>query len=147
MFDVIVRGGRIIDPSQDLDTVADVGIRGPRIAAIGADLIKQGVRGEVVDARGLLVTPGWIDLHTHVYWGVAPLGVEADTHCVGRGVTTAVDAGSAGASTFPGFKRYVIDVAATRIVAVLQLSVIVMIRYDTAVDQAIGVLEDLRWVH
>src|SRR5207247_11350460 len=63
----------------------------------GADLIKQGVRGEVVDARGLLVTPGWIDLHTHVYWGVAPLGVEADTHCVGRGVTTAVDAGSAGA--------------------------------------------------
>src|SRR5438270_371160 len=64
MFDVIVRGGRVVDPTQDLDAITDVGIRGPRIAAIGTDLIKQGVRGEVVDARGLLVTPGWIDLHT-----------------------------------------------------------------------------------
>jgi dihydroorotase len=145
MFDVIVRGGRIIDPSQDLDTVADVGIRGPRIAAIGADLIKQGVRGEVVDARGLLVTPGWIDLHTHVYWGVAPLGVEADTHCVGRGVTTAVDAGSAGASTFPGFKRYVIDVSATRVVAMLNLSTIGMAADHGARPEAIGELEDIRW--
>ena len=99
MFDVIVHGGRVIDPGQELDTVADVGIRGPRVAAIGTDLIAQGVRGEVVDARGLLVTPGWVDLHTHVYWGVAPLGVETDTYCVGRGVTTAVDAGSAGASS------------------------------------------------
>ena len=145
MFDVIVRGGRIIDPSQDLDTVADVGIRGPRIAAIGADLIKQGVRGEVVDACGLLVTPGWIDLHTHVYWGVAPLGVEADTHCVGRGVTTAVDAGSAGASTFPGFKRYVIDVSATRVVAMLNLSTIGMAADHGARPEAIGELEDIRW--
>src|SRR6476469_4082449 len=122
MFDVIVRGGRVIDPSQELDTIADVAIRGQRIAAIGVDLVKLGVRGEVVDARGLLVTPGWVDLHTHVYWGVAPLGVEADRYCVGRGVTTAVDAGSAGASTFPGFKRYVIDVSATRVGAMLNLS-------------------------
>src|SRR5437764_500358 len=147
MFDVIVRGGRVVDPTQDLDAITDVGIRGPRIAAIGTDLIKQGVRGEVVDARGLLVTPGWVDLHTHVYWGVAPLGVEADAHCLRRGVTTAVDAGSAGAATFPGFKRYVIDVAATRIVAMLHLSVIGMMRDDTAGDQAIGELEDLRWAN
>ena len=52
MFDVIVRGGRVIDPSQELDTIADVAIRGQRIAAIGVDLVKLGVRGEVVDARG-----------------------------------------------------------------------------------------------
>ncbi len=52
MFDVIVRGGRVIDPNQDLDTIADVAIRGQRIAAIGADLVNLGVRGEVVDARG-----------------------------------------------------------------------------------------------
>src|SRR5712691_8714234 len=145
MFDVIVRGGRVIDPSQDLDTVADVGIRGPRIATIGTDLIKQGVRGEVVDARGLLVTPGWIDLHTHVYWGVAPLGVEADPYCVGRGVTTAVDAGSAGASTFPGFKRYVIDVSATRVVAMLNLSTLGMAADHGARPEAIGELENIRW--
>src|ERR1700730_3123901 len=147
MFDVIVRGGRVVDPGQDLDTVTDVGIRGPRVAAIGTDLIQQGVRGEVVDARGLLVTPGWVDLHTHVYWGVAPLGVEADTYCVGRGVTTAVDAGSAGASTFPGFKRYVIDVSGARVVAMLHLSAIGMARDDSCCAEAIGELEDLRWAN
>lgn len=145
MFDVIVRGGRIVDPVQGLDTVADVGIRGPRVAAIGTDLIQHGVRGEVVDARGLLVTPGWIDLHTHVYWGVAPLGVEADPYCVGRGVTTAVDAGSAGASTFPGFKRYVIDVSATRVVAMLNLSTLGMAADHGSRPEAIGELEDIRW--
>jgi len=48
MFDVIVRGGRVVDPSQDLDTIADVAIRGPRIAAIGTDFVNQGVRGKVV---------------------------------------------------------------------------------------------------
>jgi dihydroorotase len=147
MFDVIVRGGRVVDPSRDLDTVADVGIIGPRVAAIGTDLVKQGVRGEVVDAGGLLVTPGWVDLHTHVYWGVAPLGVEADPYCLRRGVTTAVDAGSAGASTFPGFKRYVIDVSATRIVAMLHLSAIGMARDDNFGDEAIGELEDIRWAN
>ncbi len=144
MFDVIVRGGRVIDPNQDLDTIADVAIRGQRIAAIGADLVNLGVRGEVVDARGLLVTPGWIDLHTHVYWGGAPLGVEADPNCIRRGVTTAVDAGTAGASTFPGFKRYVIDVSATRVVAMLNISMIGMASDQGARQDAIGELEDIR---
>ncbi len=58
MYDLIVRGGRVVDPSQDLDAVTEVGIIDPRIAAIGADLAKRGVRGEVVEASGLLVTPG-----------------------------------------------------------------------------------------
>src|SRR5206468_7481159 len=88
MFDVIVRGGRVIDPAQNLDAVVEVGTIGPRVAAVGNDLVKQGVRGEVIDATGLVVTPGWIDMHTHVYWGVAPLGVEADPNCLRRGVTT-----------------------------------------------------------
>ena len=85
MFDVIVHGGRVVDPSQDLDAQVDVGIVGPRIAALGNDLLRQGVRGQVVDATGLIVTPGWIDLHTHTYWGVAPLGVDADAHCLAAG--------------------------------------------------------------
>lgn len=147
MFDVLISGGRVVDPSQGLDAVLDVGLRGPRVAAIGTDLATRGVRGEVVDASGLLVTPGWVDLHTHVYWGVAPLGVDADAHCLRRGVTTAVDAGSAGALTFPGFKRYVIDVSATRVLAMLHLSSIGMARDDAAGDEAIGELEDLRWAN
>jgi dihydroorotase len=147
MFDLIVRGGRVLDPSQNLDAVTDIGIVGPRITAIGTDLVSQGVRGQVIDASGLVVTPGWVDLHTHVYWGVAPLGVDADSHCLHRGVTTAVDAGSAGASTFPGFKRYVIDVSATRIVAMLHLSTLGMARDDTFGAEAIGELEDIRWAN
>jgi dihydroorotase len=146
VLDTVVRGGRVVDPSQGLDEAVDVGLIGPRIGAIGPDLLAQGVRGEVVDASGLIVTPGWVDLHTHVYWGVAPLGVEADRHCLRRGVTTAVDAGSSGASTFPGFKRYVIDVSATRILAMLHLSAIGMMRDDTF-DDAIGELEDIRWAN
>ena len=145
MFDLIVRGGRVMDHGQGLDTVTDVGIIGQRIAAVGADLVKQGLRGEVFDARGLLVTPGWIDLHTHVYWGVAPLGVEADPNCLRRGVTTAVDAGSAGASTFPGFQRYVIDISLTRIVAMLNLSAIGMAHDAGFGAEAVGELEEIRW--
>jgi dihydroorotase len=147
MFDTIVRGGRVIDPSRDLDQVTDVGLIGTRVAAIGDDLLTLGVRGTLVDARGLVVTPGWVDLHTHVYWGVAPLGVDADTHCIRRGVTTAVDAGSAGASTFAGFKRYVIDVSVTRVLAMLHLSAIGMMRDDTFGAEAIGELEDIRWAN
>jgi dihydroorotase len=147
MFDVIVRGGRVVDPSQDLDAVVDVGLIGPRVAAIGTDLVKRGVRGEVVNATGLLVTPGWIDLHTHVYWGVAPLGVNGDPVCLRRGVTTAVDAGSAGASTFPGFQRYVIDVSLTRIVAMLNLSAIGMAHDSGFGAEVVGELEDIRWAN
>ncbi len=147
MFDLIVTGGRVIDPGQHLDAVMDVGVTGARIAAVGADLVRQGVRGEVVDASGLLVTAGWVDMHTHVYWGVAPLGVEADSNCLRRGVTTAVDAGSSGASTFPGFKRFVIDVSLTRVVAMLHLSAIGMARDDGFGAEAVGELEDIRWAN
>jgi dihydroorotase len=143
MFDLVVSGGRLIDPSQNLDTNADVGIRGQRIAAIGTDLVSSGARAEI-DARGLLVTPGWVDLHTHVYWGGAPLGIEPDPYCLYRGVTTAVDAGTAGASTFSGFKRYVIDVSDTRILAMLNISIIGMTPDDGGQTEAIGELEDIR---
>ena len=144
MYDVVVRGGRVIDPAQGLDAVLDVAIEGQRIAALGPDLTEGGTR-EVLDAAGLLVTPGMVDLHTHVYWGVPPLGVEPDPHCLARGVTTAVDAGSAGAATFPAFRRYIIDVSATRIVAMLHISSIGMARDDGSPAEAVGELEDIRW--
>jgi dihydroorotase len=74
------------------------------------------------------------------------LGVEADPNCLRRGVTTAVDAGSAGASTFPAFHRYIIEVAATRVVAMLNISTIGMARDDGG-EEAIGELEELRWAN
>lgn len=143
VHDIVIRGGRVVDPSQGIDAQLDVAIDGQRIARLGSGLTTGGVR-EVVDADGLLVTPGLIDLHTHVYAGVAPLGVEADPHCLARGVTTAVDAGSAGAATFGAFRKYVIDVSATRIKAMLHVASIGMARDDRS-PHPVGELEDIRW--
>ena len=144
MYDLVIRGGRVIDPARGLDATLDVAIEGRRIAALGPGLAGGGAR-EVLDAAGLLVTPGLVDLHTHVFWGVPPLGVEPDPHCLARGVTTAVDAGSAGAATFPAFRRYIIDVSATRIVAMLHISSIGMARDDGSPAEAVGELEEIRW--
>jgi dihydroorotase len=92
-----------------------------------------------VDAAGLLVTPGWVDLHTHLYEGVSHYGIDPDTYCLRRGVTTAVDAGSAGAQTFPGFRRYVIERSATQVLAFLNIAV------EGMISALVGELEDIRW--
>lgn len=73
-YDLILSGGRVMDPSQDLDTVADVAFSGGKVAAIGPDLPRDGA--DVRDVSGKLVTPGLIDLHTHVYWGGTSIGVD-----------------------------------------------------------------------
>ena len=83
--------------------------------------------------------PGLIDLHTHLYNGVTHYGMDADTYCLRRGVTTAVDAGSSGAQTFPGLRRYIIERAETRILAFLNIAVQGMI------TSLVGELEDIRW--
>ena len=102
-FDVLVRGGRLIDPSHDVDAVVDVGVADGRVAAIGAGLPADGA-ARIVEADGCLVTPGLIDLHSHVYWGGTSLGVDADRLAAPSGTTTYVDAGSAGAGKFLGFR-------------------------------------------
>jgi dihydroorotase len=98
-----------------------------------------GPAAETVDASGLVLVPGLVDLHTHLYEGVSHYGIDPDANCLRRGVTTAVDAGSAGAQTFPGFRRYVIERAQTRVLAFLHVAVQGMI------TTLVGELEDLRW--
>ena len=93
-FDLLVRGGQVVDPSQGLHGGYDVGILGGKITQVAPALDAATAR-EVIEADGRIVTPGFIDLHVHVYLGVSHYGIDADTHCVARGVTTAVDAGSA----------------------------------------------------
>lgn len=126
VFDLIVAGGRVIDPANGIDEPADLAVRDGRIAALvrAAD----GGLGAVhalrrIDASGKLVCPGLIDLHTHVYEYVTNFGVRADDAGVGVGATTIVDAGSSGPWTFGGFKAYVIDRAATDVRAFVSINV------------------------
>lgn len=134
----LIAGGTVIDPASALHARRDVAIADGRIAAIGADLGAPSAR-DVLDATGMLVVPGLVDLHVHVYWGVADLSVEADPTCLGRGATTVVDAGSAGANTFPGFRRSVIDGNIGRVLAYLNISAMGQI------DPFLGELHDLRF--
>lgn len=118
-----MRGGHVIDPSQNLSAVRDIAIARGKVARI-APTIPESEARQVVDARGRVVTPGLIDLHVHVYDGVAPLGIPADPNCIAKGVTTVVDAGSAGAHTFPNLRKYVVNVVDTRVFALLNISVV-----------------------
>lgn len=120
-FDVLVRGGRLIDPSRGVDAVVDVGVAGGRVAAIGAGLPADGA-ARIVEADGCLVTPGLIDLHSHVYWGGTSLGVNADRLAAPSGTTTYVDAGSAGAGNFAGLRDFVIAPSRSSILAFLNIS-------------------------
>lgn len=115
-YDLILRGGRVIDPAQGIDGPLDVGIRDGRIAAVGKDL--PGTAREATDVRGKLVLPGLIDTHAHVYRYVSGrFGLDADAVGVQSGVTTVVDQGGPSVLTFPGFREYVAKPAATRVLA------------------------------
>jgi len=138
VYDTLIRGGLVVDPSQGIHAAMDVAIAGGRLAAL-EEAIPEGEAREVVDARGRIVTPGLIDIHTHLYWGVSHYGADADENCVSKGVTTAIEAGSAGAQSFPGLRRYVIERSHTRILPLLNISSIGM------AVQAVGELEELRY--
>ncbi len=120
-YDLLITGGRVIDPSQKLSAERDVAIAGGRIARIAANIPPSQAR-QVYDAKGKIVTPGLIDIHTHVYKYGINLNVDSDAVGFQSGVTTLVDAGSTGTGTFLGFRKYVIETAATRIYALLNIS-------------------------
>ena len=140
-FTVLVKGGRVVDPSEHLDSVRDVAVSETKIAAVEQD-IPAGQAAQVLNASGKIVTPGLIDLHTHVFPYVGPYGIEPDPYFVSRGVTTVIDAGTSGAFTFPAFRRYTIERAATRIRALLHVVSIGMVAGSTP---NMGELEDLRY--
>ncbi len=143
-YDMVVKGGRVVDPAQSLSKVQDVAVSNGKITRL-ADSIPASDALHVIDATDRIVTPGWIDIHVHVYDGVAPLGIPADPSCVAKGVTTVVDAGSAGAHTFPGLRQYVINVADTRVFALLNISVVG--QSTLSQDNPWGELLDLRYAN
>ena len=146
MTDLILRGGRVIDPSQGIDAQMDVAVTNGAISHIASEISAE-PETRVIDVAGKLVTPGIIDLHTHVYHGVNQTGVDPDLAGVYAGVTTVVDAGSAGCYSFGGFPEHVVPNAKTRVVCMLHISRVglnyqpeISSRHDIDLEETIRVI-------
>ena len=120
MYDLLIKGGTVIDPSQKLNGLNDVAVEDGKIARVAPNIPAEEAT-RVIDVAGKIVTPGLIDLHTHVYDGVNGNGVKADLGGVRAGVTTMVDAGSAGCDTFGGIPKHVIPGNDTEIICFLHI--------------------------
>ena len=101
-FDYIIKNGRVIDPSQNLDTVQDIYIRNSRVVSLPNSETAE--CEHVIDAEGCIVTPGWIDFHTHLFREGSNICIDPDM-MVAQGTTAAVDAGSAGSAAYEAFYR------------------------------------------
>jgi dihydroorotase len=116
-YDLVLRGGRVIDPARDIDGRLDVAVRGATIAAVAPAIVAPpGTR--VIDVRGRLVVPGMIDTHAHVYQYVTgAFGMNPDLVGVRSGVTTVIDQGGASPLTIDGFRKFIVEPAKTRVYA------------------------------
>jgi dihydroorotase len=119
-FDLLLSGGTVLDPASGRQGRFDIAVRDGRIAAIEPRLAPEAA-ARVLDVAGRYVTPGLVDFHVHAYWGVNEFGCDVDPQCMATGVTTAVDAGSAGPATFLGFERFVAAAARTRLLGFVAL--------------------------
>jgi dihydroorotase len=127
-YSLLIKGGHVIDPKNQIDAVMDVAVSGGKIAQVAANIPASEAR-TVADATGMFVTPGLIDIHAHVYYGTDPdanLGngmasLPPDGFTFRSGVTTAVDAGGSGWRTFKHFKEQVIDRSQTRVLALINI--------------------------
>jgi dihydroorotase len=120
MYDLVLKGGTVVDPSTGLDGALDIAVQGGAIVRI-APTIDAVEAARTLDVAGKLVTPGLIDLHAHVFDGVSRNGVHPDLAGVHAGVTTVVDAGSAGAATFGAFPRYILPACHTEVIPFLHI--------------------------
>ncbi len=120
-FDLLIKNGEVVDPGGDQRGKLDVAIKRNRIAAVDANIPVESAR-RVIDAEGQYVTPGLVDLHTHVYHSATCWGIRADPIAARSGVTTWLDVGSAGAYNFPGFREFIVKPATARIYALLNIS-------------------------
>jgi dihydroorotase len=124
-YDLLLKGGHVIDPKNKISGRRDVAIKDGRIAAVAAD-IPAARAAKTVNVAGLYITPGLVDLHVHVYAGTGtaytgPSSVRPDDHSFRSGVTTMVDAGSSGWRNFEDFKKTIIDRSRTRVLAMLNI--------------------------
>ena len=138
-FDLLLRGGTVVDPGRGIHAPMDVGFAGGRVAAVAPRL--DGNAADLADVTGKLVTPGLIDLHGHFFYRGQPLFVDPDAACLPGGVTTCVDAGSAGWATYAGFRENVIARSQTRVFAFLHLAATGLM----SLAAGVGELQDFRF--
>jgi dihydroorotase len=133
-YSILIKGGHVIDPKNNIDGIMDVAVEGTpggtdgKIALVAKNIDSK-LAVQVVDAKGLYVTPGLIDIHVHYFWGTdlkgtyrnGPNGLQPDGFTFRSGVTTVVDAGSSGWKTFETFKKQTIDLSQTRVMAMLNI--------------------------
>src|SRR5512136_1841596 len=120
-FDLVIKGGDVLDPSQSLRGRRDIGIRYGVIEAVAPDIpAARALR--VIDAGGKLVTPGLVDLHCHVYPYGSAIGIPADELIAHQCTTTCVSAGDAGANNFAGFRRFIAPQTRTRLYAFIHIA-------------------------
>ena len=119
-YDLVLRGGTLLDPGQNIHDRRDIAFKDGRVAAV-AERIDPAQAGQVVDVTGKLVTPGFIDLHGHFYHGGNPDAVNPDEPCLSAGVTTGIDAGTAGCANYLAMRDYVFPASKTRLLAFLHI--------------------------
>ncbi|MDA4136488.1 MAG: amidohydrolase/deacetylase family metallohydrolase [Thaumarchaeota archaeon] len=129
MYELVISGGTLIDPARGINEKMDVAVSAGRVAEV-ARSISPGRGRRHVDASGKIVTPGFIDMHTHVAKDIVKLGVDPETYCLQNGSTTVVDAGSTGELNFVGFKKYVIGRSKTRILAFVNVESLGMVEFN-----------------
>jgi dihydroorotase len=139
MYDLLIKGARVLDPNSPPDEVQDIAFADGTIAAIGS--VGDQAR-DVRDGHGLILVPGLIDLHTHIYWGATSISIDAHTIMERSGTTTFVDAGSAGPGNFHGFRKFIAEQAASRVLAFLNVSFPGIYAYSKPV--MVGECADLR---
>ncbi len=122
-YDLVVTGGEVLDPGGGLKGTMDIGIAGGKIAAVAPSLPAGSARREI-SAKGLLVTPGLVDIHAHVFVNAHDMGGRTDHFCRSTGVTTLCDAGSAGSANFAGLRQVLDSAVRTRVRAFVNLSAI-----------------------
>ncbi|MEE3041293.1 MAG: amidohydrolase/deacetylase family metallohydrolase [Candidatus Latescibacterota bacterium] len=137
MVDLILTGATVIDPSQELCAVRDVAITGDRIVELAEDI--QAEAKQRIDLSGRILTPGFIDIHAHLYAGSTTWGIRFDALCLATGVTTVVDAGSSGWANFWGFEENMVAPARTQTLAFVHISGIGL------TFGPLGELEDIRY--
>ncbi len=135
-YDLVLKGGHLIDPRNNIDVVRDVAINCDRVAAVAAN-IPATQAAKAIDVTGLVVTPGLVDIHAHVWAGQRSATTNGgqssffpDHLAFRTGVTTMVDPGSAGWRDFPDFRRTVIDRAKTRVLAMINIAGIGILAYE-----------------